>query len=1019
MRRTALGVPPASTEVPAPAPGDSAEASAGALARRGAVGRMDPSDVGALQRAAGNQAVSSLLQRSPRSDEAAKVWTTSKSAADIHQWLRGIRPAGGAASDTDLKEFLTRTLASDPDACWIALKLQQRGPEPLWDDADLSVRQRMSKRGTVAEPGEIEADLAQSSGLVSKPMPVQAFFFPGKTNERALVIGGVHGSELAGIEVANLLVQQLRARIGKGDPPYFTVVVVPELFPESAALARKHPSTKKKDSNVGREIGSGKDEVHPARDFPKPGQSRGAARAEGKTFLAENEALLELIERFKPSRIASVHSKRFDDAKGPKRGADAPGFFVDPRGGLDKKGAPQTDEGRRDDELDLALADYAEQHGAQVPGNWVGTDKPEVHYANPEHPEGSSLGDWGPVPVQEQGGGAGNREGMTVITVEVRHYFESGGDKARLKELQANATTLEDIFLGPPEAQEQALKARAARRKAKPKPAPTKASAGLQRVPKTFTGTVFLPGSQRAGHVYTLQGNQMLEKGPDGKTVPVANVDETGNIFLLGADGSPAATSSGNVAGLSGSVVRHEGRRAETITATTGSGEFHLEGADGKERILHVKDGGVFAGEGRARKLVGSVDANGNYFVDLDGSKQAGSLRNLEAGKAKVDLKRKAGTKTVRQLEIGQQAVTAGTLYFDDTSYQIRNGQLFREGERKSVGDVTIVKTGTPPEVEAINYRYVDKAGEEQSGDLLEEAFASKEHLLGAVRVGPGAGSTLKIGGRWSVFTEIGWDSPGSFAKGKGFENFGGGNLSAKLRELRDAGSLKVDGADVPLTDADIDMLQGIADVEAGGQIQAVNTWDSAVVTFGFKQWTLQFGELQDLITRVPGQFARYGIRLEGHLTIAGNKVDGISGATPGELRGAYWAEKFFYAGLDTEIIAAEVQKALEDLGRVKGAMAELKKQAVTAGTAWPAALDSPVANKLIGELDNNRPAYVRPVVRRALADATPAMTPKDFVDALVDEIVDEYAKHPGQNGGTEAKARARARRWTGLIVGG
>jgi hypothetical protein len=268
--------------VPGPAPVDSSEASAGALARRGAVGRLDPSDVGALQRAAGNQAVSRLLQRSPRSDEAAKVWATSKSAADIHQWLRGIKPAGEAASDTGLKEFLTKTLASDRGACWIALKLQQKGPEPLWDDADLTARQRMSKRGTVAEPGEIEADLAQSSGLVSKPMPVQAFFFPGKTNERALVIGGVHGSELAGTEVANLLVQQLSDRIRKGDPPYFTAVVVPELFPESAALARKHPSTKKEDSNVGREIGSGKDEIHPARDFPKRARAALRPRRRGR-----------------------------------------------------------------------------------------------------------------------------------------------------------------------------------------------------------------------------------------------------------------------------------------------------------------------------------------------------------------------------------------------------------------------------------------------------------------------------------------------------------------------------------------------------------------------------------------------------------------------------------------------------------------------------------------------------------------------------------------------------------------
>jgi hypothetical protein len=443
--------------------------------------RLDQSSVVALQRSAGNQAVSRLLQRSPRSDEAAKVWGSKKSAADLHTWLRGIKPPGSLAGDADLKSFLTTTLASDRDACWIALKLQQKGPEPLWDDKDLTHRQEISTRGGVVEPGEIEAEIGQSGGLVSKPRPIQAFFFPGKTNERALVIGGVHGSELAGIEVANLVVKDLEARVKKGDPPYFTVVVVPELFPESAALARSKPSTKTKDSNVGREIETKEGEIHPARDFPAPGQSRTAAEAGGQKFLAENKALLELIERFKPTRIASVHSKRFDDAKGAKRGTDAPGFFVDPRGGLDKKGAPKTEQGRADDALTLAMADYAEQHGAQVPGNWVGTDTPEVHYANPEHPAGSSLGDWGPALVNEAGGGPGNREGMTVVTVEVRHYFESGGDAARLKELQANAATLEEIFLGPPEAREQALKARADRRKPKPKPKPAPAKASSPR----------------------------------------------------------------------------------------------------------------------------------------------------------------------------------------------------------------------------------------------------------------------------------------------------------------------------------------------------------------------------------------------------------------------------------------------------------------------------------------------------------------------------------------------------------
>jgi hypothetical protein len=246
-------------------------------------------------------------------------------------------------------------------------------------------------------------------------------------------------------------------------------------------------------------------------------------------LMMETVALLKLIERFKPSRIASVHAHRFDDAKGATKGKDAPGVFVDPRGGFDKKIDPAfpmqvkkaqkaarkakkdadaaqktfdtakkaldaaqkvldkttktadiesarkkldaatkkaetaqekleaakkdvadhpfreateitalTPEGKKDDALALAIAKEVKKGSpGSVPGSHLGESGPAVaHYAESAgKPEGRSLGDWGP------------EHGMTVITVEVRHYFEAGADKGRAQELQAHNDALQKVFL--------------------------------------------------------------------------------------------------------------------------------------------------------------------------------------------------------------------------------------------------------------------------------------------------------------------------------------------------------------------------------------------------------------------------------------------------------------------------------------------------------------------------------------------------------------------------------------------
>jgi len=82
---------------------------------------------------------------------------------------------------------------------------------------------------------------------------------------------------------------------------------------------------------------------------------------------------------------------------------------------------------------------------------------------------------------------------------------------------------------------------------------------------------------------------------------------------------------------------------------------------------------------------------------------------------------------------------------------------------------------------------------------------------------------------------------------------YGGGSLEKILLQLRASGKIGI-------TNEQIAILKGVASVETGGQVQSINTWDSAVVSFGFMQWILRYGEFQKLIEKAPGAFSEYGI---------------------------------------------------------------------------------------------------------------------------------------------------------------
>ncbi|MEZ2295995.1 DUF4157 domain-containing protein [Variovorax sp. RCC_210] len=381
------------------------------------------------------------LLASPLSDSVDAIWL---SAADKGRVFDALRAQGRPVADPDLDAVLARIFPAGSDDLWLAQAIARNGPEPLWPTADLDERRRRQRdHGWTEERGGIAASLLTTSGGRS----VDAFFFPGTSDERALVIAGVHGSEQGGIEVAQMLIQTLQNALLR---PCYTVIVVPVLFPDNAATRTRERATPTN------------------RNFPSPGQGLDAATPAGRAtpmdagsparaVLPENIALMRLIERFRPSRIASVHGSSTRDAAGifsdaHTVSAGALARAADPTAATALQAAASA-RTASDQALALAMAgDMARRgFGRGVQGNHLG-GTPTTGWSG-AIPGGTSLGGWGPQDITE--GRATDRPSMSVITVEVATNTRStdlrgAAATARSAELASYRDVIREIFLGRP-----------------------------------------------------------------------------------------------------------------------------------------------------------------------------------------------------------------------------------------------------------------------------------------------------------------------------------------------------------------------------------------------------------------------------------------------------------------------------------------------------------------------------------------------------------------------------------------
>lgn len=264
-------------------------------------------------------------------------------------------------------------------------------------------------------------------GYTKQERPVEVYYFPGSSNKRALVIGGMHGSELSSIEIARNLIGLL----SRGMKTYYDVLIIPSLFPDNAVAARSGTSARKS-PNFGRYTSG--NSVDPNRQMPPLGKEFDEAAPvdfNGRIIERENQYLLQLIKEYKPSRIVNLHAIR-DISKA--------GIYADPR--TDCSGLALGFE--TDSTLAVTMSQYICGNGGDVPGNHLQTAPTALYFNDPviaatgtlqkrnlhgsllpnNRGAGVSLGGWATSAVCEKDTTI-VRDAMRLITVEFPGYKPS------------------------------------------------------------------------------------------------------------------------------------------------------------------------------------------------------------------------------------------------------------------------------------------------------------------------------------------------------------------------------------------------------------------------------------------------------------------------------------------------------------------------------------------------------------------------------------------------------------------
>ena len=265
-----------------------------------------------------------------------------------------------------------------------------------------------------AVPADLDGPAVATIGRTPRRAAIELHVFPGRSSHTALVIGGVHGTEAIGVDVTRQLIAELQRSRRWERRPFFTTLVIPALFPDN--LPRSHGGRDR-----GRRATSGR--ADPNRQFPKSGSGFDAdlgrldaimsRDALGRPIELANVALIELIQRDRPKRIASVHAIRR---------ATSAGIYADPHR------SSGTALGREAADLAQRMHAIAAACGAHVPGSRSGSGA-YPHQLDVSR-DGVSLGAWASRAIPT---GSYRRGAVPVITLELkREWTRSDAAKRRI-----------------------------------------------------------------------------------------------------------------------------------------------------------------------------------------------------------------------------------------------------------------------------------------------------------------------------------------------------------------------------------------------------------------------------------------------------------------------------------------------------------------------------------------------------------------------------------------------------------
>lgn len=224
------------------------------------------------------------------------------------------------------------------------------------------------------------------------------------------------------------------------------------------------------------------------------------------------------------------------------------------------------------------------------------------------------------------------------------------------------------------------------------------------------------------------------------------------------------------------------------------------------------------------------------------------------------------------------------------------------------------------------------------------------------------------------------------------------------------------------MSDSALNVMIGVSENE--GNLDAINTWDNAFLTFGMFQWTIGTkraqGELPALLKKIKDAdaatfqecYGRYGIDISartnathGHIVLHGQTIN--TEKEKSQFRSPRWCFHFWKAGQDRLVQTVSLMHAFS---RINVFHHDSNYQ--VNGHDIAAIVTSEYGMALILDNHVNRPAYIKPCLTKAmemvgLAETDPRTWDTSEERALLAEYLDIRTKH-GRSPMTDAKKRAR-----------